>query len=130
MSKRSRPLSPHLMVYRFEWTMLLSITHRITGVGLAVGSLLLVWWLLALAVGPEYFALAQSILGSWIGRLLLLGWTWALFYHFCNGIRHLCWDAGWGYEIDTARNSGLAVVAGSILLTLIFWVAAYMLRGA
>lgn len=130
MSKRSRPLSPHLMVYRFEWTMLLSITHRITGVGLAAGSLLLVWWLLALAVGPEYFALAQSILGSWIGRLLLLGWTWALFYHFCNGIRHLCWDAGWGYEIDTARNSGLAVVAGSILLTLIFWVAAYMLRGA
>lgn len=130
MGTRSRPLSPHLQVYRFEWTMLLSITHRITGVGLAVGSILLVWWLTALAIGPEYFSTAQTILGSWIGRLLLLGWSWALFYHFCNGIRHLCWDAGWGYEIDTARKSGLAAVAGSVLLTLIFWGAVYLMRGA
>ncbi len=110
--------------------MLLSITHRITGVGLAAGSILLVWWLTALAIGPEYFATAQSIMGSWIGRLLLLGWSWALFFHFCNGIRHLCWDAGWGYEIDTARKTGLSVVAGSILLTLVFWGATYLIRGA
>ena len=130
MGTRSRPLSPHLQVYRFEWTMLLSITHRITGVGLAVGSILLVWWLTALAVGPEYFATAQAIMGSWIGRLMLLGWSWALFYHFCNGIRHLCWDAGWGYEIETARNSGFAVAACSVLMTLIFWGAIYVMRGA
>ena len=110
--------------------MLLSITHRITGVGLALGSALLVWWLTALAAGPDYFAMVQTIMGSWIGRLLLLAWTWALFYHFCNGIRHLCWDAGWGFELDTARNSGLAMVAGSVLLTLIFWGATYMMRGA
>lgn len=130
MSTRSRPLSPHLQVYRFEWTMLLSITHRITGVGLALGSVLLVWWLSALAMGPEYFGMVQGLLGSWVGRLLLLGWSWALFYHFCNGIRHLCWDAGWGFDIDTARRSGLTVAAASVLLTLVFWGIVYMLRGA
>jgi succinate dehydrogenase / fumarate reductase cytochrome b subunit len=129
MGNRSRPLSPHLQVYRFEWTMLLSITHRITGVGLALGSVLLVWWLIALAVGPDYFALVQSVMGSWIGRLVILGFTWALFYHFCNGIRHLCWDAGWGFELDTARNSGIAVIVGSVVLTVAFWLAAYFVRG-
>lgn len=130
MGTRARPLSPHLQVYRFQWTMLWSIIHRITGVGLALGSILLVWWLIALAVGPDYFAFVQGMLSSWVGRLLLLGWTWAMFYHLCNGIRHLFWDAGWGLEIDTARNTGLAVVAGSILLTLVFWGVIYMMRGA
>lgn len=110
--------------------MLLSITHRITGVGLALGGVLLVWWLMALASGPEYFAIVQAILAHWIGRLLLLGWTWAMFYHLCNGIRHLCWDAGWGYEINTARNTGLLVLAASILLTLASWMAIYAARGA
>ena len=108
--------------------MALSILHRITGVALAVGSLLLVWWLMALAIGPDYFAMAHGVMGSWVGRLLLLGWTWALFYHFCNGIRHLCWDAGWGFDIDTARNTGLLVAVSSILLTVAFWGAAYLLR--
>lgn len=130
MGNRARPLSPHLQVYRFQWTMLLSITHRITGVGLALGSVLLVWWLLALATGPGYFNFVQSIMASWVGRLVLFGFTWALFYHFCNGIRHLFWDAGWGFELDTARNSGIAVVAGSVLLTLILWAAAYAMGGA
>ena len=130
MGTRSRPLSPHLQVYRLQWTMLLSITHRITGVGLVIGSILLVWWLIALAIGPGYFAFVQGLLASSIGRLMLLGWTWALFYHFCNGIRHLVWDAGWGYDLTVARNSGYAVAAGSILMTLIFWGAIYMLRGA
>lgn len=124
---RSRPLSPHLQVYRFQWPMALSILHRITGVALAVGSLLLVWWLMALAIGPEYFAMAHGVMGSWVGRLLLLGWTWATFYHFCNGVRHLCWDAGWGFDIDTARNTGLLVAVSSILLTVAFWGAAYMM---
>jgi succinate dehydrogenase / fumarate reductase cytochrome b subunit len=110
--------------------MLLSITHRITGVGLAMGGVLLVWWLMALASGPEYFALVQALLASSIGRLMLLGWTWAMFYHLCNGIRHLCWDAGWGFELDTARNTGLLVLAGSILLTVGSWMAIYAMRGA
>ena len=130
MGTRSRPLSPHLMIYRFEWTMLLSITHRITGVGLAMGGVLLVWWLMALASGPEYFAFVLALLASTIGRLMLLGWTWAMFYHLCNGIRHLCWDAGWGFELDTARNTGLLVLAGSILLTVGSWMAIYAMRGA
>ncbi len=130
MGTRSRPLSPHLQVYRFQWTMLLSITHRITGVGLAMGGVLLVWWLMALASGPEYFAFVQALLASTIGRLMLLGWTWAMFYHLCNGIRHLCWDAGWGFELDTARNTGLLVLVGSILLTVGSWMAIYAMRGA
>jgi len=130
MGTRSRPLSPHLQVYRFEWTMLFSITHRITGVGLALGGVLLVWWLMALATGPEYFSFVQAILAHWIGRLMLLGWTWAMFYHLCNGIRHLCWDAGWGFEINAARNSGLLVLASSIVLTVVSWMAIYAMRGA
>lgn len=129
MATHPRPLSPHLQVYRFQWTMLLSITHRITGVGLAVGGVLLVWWLLALAIGPAYFEVVQAILAHWIGRLLLLGWTWAMFYHLCNGIRHLCWDAGWGFDVTTSRNTGWLVLAGSILLTVASWMAIYAVRG-
>lgn len=129
MVTRPRPLSPHLQVYRLQWTMVLSITHRITGVGLAFGTVLLVWWLIALAAGPEYFALVQGYLGSWIGRLLLFGCTWAAFYHLCNGIRHLCWDAGWGLELDAARNSGAVAVVFSVLLTLVAWAIAYGARG-
>lgn len=129
MSERSRPLSPHLQVYRFQWPMLLSITHRMTGVGLAGGAVVLVWWLIALAVGPEYFAYTQTLLGSWVGRLLLLGWTWATFYHLCNGIRHLCWDGGWGFEIRTAWTTGVIVVVASLVLTLSTWLIAYAARG-
>jgi succinate dehydrogenase / fumarate reductase cytochrome b subunit len=99
----------------------MSITHRATGVALAVGTLLLVWWLLAAATGPEQFAVVQSVLGSWIGRLLLLGWSWALFYHLANGIRHLFWDAGWGLDLKPAYRSGWAVVVASVVLTLGTW---------
>lgn len=130
MSTRSRPLSPHLQIYRFQWTMLLSITHRITGIALAVGTLLLVWWVTALALGPDYFATAQGFLGSSIGRLLLLGWSWAVFYHFCNGLRHLAWDAGWGFDLGTARASGWAVAILSVVLTIVLWVFAYSMRGS
>lgn len=129
MSTRSRPLSPHLQIYRFQWTMLLSITHRITGVALALGALLLVWWLTALALGPGYFDMVQGLLGSWLGRLLLLGWTWAVFFHFCNGLRHLAWDAGRGFDLDTARASGWAVAIMSVVLTLALWAVAYAARG-
>lgn len=129
MSERSRPLSPHLQVYRFQWTMLLSITHRITGVALSAGAVVLVWWLIALAVGPEYFDYARSIMGSWYGRLMLLGLTWASFYHLSNGVRHLFWDIGWGYELGAARASGFLVVVMSIALTLTAWFFAYASRG-
>ncbi len=125
MSKKTRPLSPHVQIYRLQWTMLLSITHRITGVALAIGSLLLIYWLAAAASGPEAFASAQTIVGSVVGRLLLFGWSFALFYHLCNGIRHLFWDAGHGYELTTAYRSGLAVIAVSLALTLLTWAIGY-----
>jgi len=127
MSSGNRPLSPHLQVYRFQWTMLLSISHRITGVGLAVGTLLLVYWLAAAAAGPEAFETAQAVVGSFIGRLFLFGWTFALFYHLCNGIRHLVWDAGYGFELEDAYRSGLAVVGVSAALTLFSWILGYSL---
>ena len=119
----SRPLSPHLQVYKWQITMVLSISHRATGLALSMGTLLLVWWLVALATGPQAFAVAQGFVGSWLGRLLLLGWTFSLFFHLANGIRHLFWDAGYGYEIKTTTVSGLAVVAASVALTVIAWVA-------
>lgn len=122
----ARPLSPHLQVYRPQLTSVLSITHRATGVALAVGTLLLVWWLVAAASGPEHFAVVQSFLGSWLGKLLLLGWTIALFYHLANGIRHLFWDAGLGFEIKTAYASGWLVVIATIVLTAIAWGLAVM----
>lgn len=117
----ARPLSPHLQVYRPQLTSVLSITHRATGVALAVGTLVLVWWLVAAASGPEQFETAQGFLGSWFGKLLLLGWTVALFYHLANGIRHLFWDAGLGFELKTAYASGWAVLAATVLLTALAW---------
>jgi succinate dehydrogenase / fumarate reductase cytochrome b subunit len=118
----SRPLSPHLQVYRFEWTMALSITHRITGVGLAVGTLLLAWWLIAGAAGPEAFARAQNFIGSGFGLLLMFGWTWALFYHLANGIRHLVWDAGYSFELKNAEKGAYIVAAASLGLTILAWI--------
>ena len=119
----SRPLSPHLQIYRRQITSVLSISHRATGLALSAGTLLLVWWLVALARGPEAFASAQGLVGSWVGRILLLGWTFSLFFHLANGIRHLFWDAGYGFEIKTTTASGWAVVVASVALTLIAWVA-------
>jgi succinate dehydrogenase cytochrome b subunit len=129
MSQAQRPLSPHLQVYKPQLTSVLSFTHRATGLALAVGTLLLVWWLLAAAAGPEEFSWAQAFWYSWIGRFLLLGWSWSLFFHLCNGIRHLCWDTGWGFEIKTVYRTGWTVVAASVVLTLIAWIAGYMVRG-
>ncbi len=129
MSSSNRPLSPHLQVYRLPLLANLSILHRITGVALAVGTLLLTYWLVAAASGPEAFATAQAVIGSFLGRLLLFGWSFALFYHLANGIRHLVWDAGHGFEIETAQRSGLFVVGAAVLLTLICWVAAYIVMG-
>ena len=130
MATSHRPLSPHLQVYRPQLTSMLSILHRITGVALAVGTLLLIYWLAAAASGPAAFEIAQGLIGSIIGRLLLLGWTFALFYHLCNGIRHLFWDAGWGLELDDAYRSGWIVVAASGALTLLSWILGYSMMGA
>jgi succinate dehydrogenase / fumarate reductase cytochrome b subunit len=129
MSHVQRPLSPHLQVYKPQLTSVLSITHRATGLALAGGTIFLVWWLLAAATSDSAFALAQAFWYSWIGRLLLLGWTWSLFFHLCNGIRHLFWDAGYGFELKTTYSSGWTVVTASVALTLVAWIAAYMVRG-
>lgn len=125
MASAKRPLSPHLQVYRFQWTMLLSISHRITGVGLAVGTPLLVYWLAAAATGPEAFDTAQVVVGSFIGRLFLFGWTFALFYHLCNGIRHMVWDLGIGLGLEEAYRSGLVMVATAATLTILSWIIGY-----
>jgi len=123
-----RPLSPHLQVYRPQLTSILSITHRATGIFLALGALYLVCWLLAIASGPDAYASVSAFSASIIGRLLLLGWTFSLFYHLANGIRHLVWDAGVGLDLKTTYMSGWLVVVGAVALTVIAWVAAYVVR--
>ncbi len=125
---RKRPISPHLQIYRPQLTSVLSITHRGTGVALTFGSVLLCYWLLALAGGEQTYAHAQALLSSWFARIVLLGFTFAFFYHLCNGVRHLFWDAGYGLELDTAYASGRAVVVVSVIATLIAWGLAYALR--
>ena len=126
MATDNRPLSPHLQVYRWQWTMAYSILHRATGIALSVGTVLLVWWLIALATGPEAFETVQGVLGSWIGRLALFGWTFAMFYHLANGIRHLVWDAGYGFDLDVAAMTGHAVPLSAAVLTILTWVVGYM----
>ena len=129
MASANRPLSPHLQVYRPQITSVLSILHRITGVILAFGSLLLVYWLVAAATGDAAFETAQGVIGSFFGRLFLFGWTFALFYHFSNGIRHLAWDAGFGFELDSVTRSGWIVVGASVVLTLLAWILGYSFMG-
>jgi succinate dehydrogenase / fumarate reductase cytochrome b subunit len=121
MNGANRPLSPHLQIYRPQLTSVLSITHRLTGVALAFGTILLVWWIIAAATGEEYFGLVQEIMSSWYGLVILLGFSWAVFYHLCNGIRHLFWDAGYGFDLDIAYKSGWATVVGSFILTGFAW---------
>ena len=122
MNSSHRPLSPHLQVYRPQLTSVLSITHRATGIGLSFGIILLITWLVAAAAGVNYFNMVNSVITSWFGKLVLLGFTWALFYHLCNGIRHLFWDAGFGFELSTVYKSGYATIAGSIILTATAWI--------
>ena len=125
MSSTGRPLSPHIQIYRPQITSVLSILHRATGIFLCFGAVVFAWWVIALALGPEPYAAVRSALGSWLGRLLLFAWTFSFFYHLCNGVRHLFWDAGIGFELRTVHASGLAVVAASIALTLIAFGLAY-----
>src|SRR5579871_6009078 len=130
MTADKRPLSPHLGVYRWQITMTMSILHRATGVALAVGSLALIYWLVAAAMGPDAYADAQALFATGLGQFLLWGWTFSLFYHLCNGIRHLAWDAGWGFEIKTVYITGYSVWAAAALLTAgALWIA-YSTGGA
>jgi len=123
-AKRQRPLSPHLQVYRLPLPAISSITHRITGIGLTVGTLLLAWWLIAAGTGPDAFARVEGFVGSPLGWLLMIGWVWALWYHTLNGIRHLVWDAGYGLELQSAYRGGFIVYGGSVALTVVTIVAA------
>lgn len=122
MANGQRPLSPHLQVYRPQITTVLSISHRLSGLLMAASSVLLVAWLVAAASGPEAYATAQGFFGHWLIRLLLIGVSFAFFYHLCNGIRHLCWDAGFGFEIRQVIVSGWTVVIAAAALTLGYWV--------
>ena len=117
MNPSQRPLSPHLQVYRPQWTSVLSILHRITGVVLSLGTLAVVWALVALAQGEAAWQQFSAVLGTGLGTLVAAGFLLALFYHLLNGIRHLVWDAGRGLDLPTAFASGWAVVAGAIVLT-------------
>jgi len=117
-----RPLSPHLGVYKFMYTMSLSILHRITGIAATVGFLLFTGWLMALASGPDSYARAMQMLGSPFAKLLLVGFTFSFVYHFCNGIRHLVWDTGRGLERAQARRSGAVVIVAALVITaLVVW---------
>ncbi len=124
-----RPLSPFMFPvwYRFQLTSLMSILHRLTGIALAVGSILLAWWLVAVAAGGEIFAATHAFLSSPMGVLLLFLWSVAFFYHLCNGIRHVVWDAGYGFEIRSAFRAGYAVLGVTVLLTVLAWLPLWLI---
>jgi succinate dehydrogenase / fumarate reductase cytochrome b subunit len=127
-SHDNRPLSPHLQVFRPIVTMVMSILHRITGSALYFGTLLVAWWLIAAASGPSSFALVDGFFGSIFGRLILFGYTWALIHHMLGGLRHFVWDTGAGFELSTANRMAWATIAGSVVLTILVWIAGYMVR--
>ncbi len=126
---RSRPLSPHLQIYRWPITMGTSILHRITGFGLATGTLILAWWLVAASMGPDAYAVFESAAFHWFGRLVLFGFTLALVFHMLNGIRHLFWDVGVGFKVPTANVSGFAVYLLTFVVTIAIWILAYRSMG-
>jgi succinate dehydrogenase / fumarate reductase cytochrome b subunit len=119
-----RPLSPHLQVYRPQITSVLSILHRLTGIALSAGTLLLVWWLVAAARGEAAYAAVSWFLRSPVGIIVLVGWTASLWYHFCSGLRHLAWDGGWGFTLPAVHRSGWAVVIAAAILTVVTWIVA------
>ena len=129
-SKSSRPLSPHLQIYKPIPTMMMSIAHRITGAALYFGTLLFAWWLIAAASGPEYFAIVNGLYGSWFGLLVMFGFTWALIHHMLGGLRHFAWDLGHLFDKHTATRLAWATIAGSVALTVVIWVVGFIaIRG-
>lgn len=123
-TQSNRPLSPHLQVYRLPLTAMISIMHRATGAALSLGALLLVWVLSSLAAGPESYASMHGHLSAWYGQIVLFGFTFVLYFHFCHGIRHLLWDTGWGLELEAVEKSDLVVIGSAIGLTLATWLVA------
>lgn len=121
-----RPLSPHLQIWRWTLPLALSITHRITGAALYLGTALLVWWLVAAAIGPDQFEIARNVFSSWPGLLVLFGFSWALIQHLLGGLRHLMWDTGRGLDLPIVFASGWAVAVGAIILTIVLWIIGFM----
>jgi succinate dehydrogenase / fumarate reductase cytochrome b subunit len=121
MSNRARPLSPHLQIYRKQITSVMSILHRISGIVLSFGAFVLAWWLLAVAQGGDAYARAAACLASPFGKLALFGFSLALVYHLLNGIRHLLWDVGWGFQIPQVYKSGYTVAALTVVFTAAIW---------
>lgn len=119
VNRGNRPLSPHLTIYKPQWTSMTSILTRITGNALIVAGLMIVWWFVALASGPDAFATANGFITSWFGDLVMFLSLWAIWYHLLAGLRHLYWDTGRGLEIEMAEKLGKAVVAGSLILTIL-----------
>ena len=129
MTPQNRPLSPDLQIYRPQLTSILSFSHRLTGIALSLGTLLLITWLMAAAAGPQAYSAIQRFLSSWLGLVLMFGWTFSFFFHLCNGLRHLAWDAGYGFELRSIYVSGWTVVVVSIALTMGAWVASFVVGG-
>jgi succinate dehydrogenase / fumarate reductase cytochrome b subunit len=124
-----RPLSPHLQIYRPMLTMMMSIAHRVSGASLALGFVLLAWWLVAISAGPDAFATVNDFFGSVLGRFLLFMFSWALIHHVLGGIRHLIWDTGRGLDKTSIEIFAWGTIIGSTVLTVALWVAGYWLRG-
>ena len=126
---RERPLSPHMQIYRWPLPMMMSIAHRITGVGLYFGTILIAWWLIAVASGPGGYSRFTAFVNTWFGRLILFGYTWALIHHMLGGIRHLIWDTGRGFGPAEREWLALATIVGSVGLTLLLWIVGYIFMG-
>ena len=125
---KNRPLSPHLQIYRPIPTMMSSIVHRITGCALYFGTVLVAWWLVAAAAGPDHFETANWVLASWIGRIVLFGFTWALVQHMMGGLRHLVWDLGYGFDKHLTTRVAKITFAAAPVITILLWIAGYMAR--
>ena len=124
MSDSKNPLSPHLQIYRWHVSSLLSITHRISGVINLLALILIFFWLLVLSFGESNYELLLLLINSFVGKFVLIGFTWSMSFHILSGIRHLVWDLGYGFEIKTANISGIIVIISSLILTIIFWLLA------
>lgn len=128
-SNDARPLSPHLGIYRMQASMVMSIVHRITGAALYFGTLLLAWWLIAIALGPEALATVNMVLGHPIGKLILIGFTWALVHHMLGGLRHFIWDVGRGFNLSTVNTLSWMTIIGSVVITGALWAYALHQQG-
>jgi len=121
----SRPMSPHLQIYKLPPTAMMSVLHRGTGVVISIGTLFLVWILAKAAMGAETFETTQNVVSSWFGYLVLFGFTFSLYAHFCNGIRHLLWDVGYGFDVSKANTGAMFSFGAAIALTILTWIVAF-----